>query len=105
MSEQVMYRLEWEMVGMNYLHFYCNADPRSYANTKQTVANSHIPDNHWHKVIKEYGPVEKDSDETKSMWDQAAKLKEWDELDRDFVRNVKLFEGPATVEWKQVPLS
>lgn len=86
------YRLSWEMVGVQHLHLYCNADPRHYSNVTQIVPNSAIPDEHWHKVSRE----------TDDPWGQRDALRAWAAADIEFVRNVVLEKMVSEPAWSVV---
>lgn len=88
-----IYRLSWEMVSLHSLGRYSNADPAYYKNTTQTTPNSQIPDEEWQAVSKE----------TSDPWQQYQKLREWDDADTGFVRNVRLERAlVAEREWVEV---
>lgn len=90
------YRLSWEMVKQSELYRYCNADPRVYKGTTQTVPNSQIPANHWYPVSKV----------TDNPWQQYNKLTEWAGTDEGFVRNVTLEQAEVVEpDWRPVPPS
>lgn len=88
------YRLSWDSINLDEMWRYSNADPRFYAGTIQTVPNSLIPDEHWHRVEKVDG----------DPWDQHSTLKQWADSDFGFVRNVLLEEAeivdPQWREWR-----
>lgn len=89
-----VYRLSWEMVRQGELWRYCNADPRCYKNTTQTVPNSQIPDEHWY-------PINKTTD---NPWSQYNGLKRWADNDEQFVRRVVLEQADVVIsEWEPVP--
>jgi len=87
-----MYKVEFEVVKQNELYRYSNENPIYYKNTTQTVPNSEIPDEHWSKASRE----------TESPWDQYNNLKKWEEEDKGFVRNVKLYKMKSEPEWEEV---
>ena len=88
-----LYRISWEMVNLSEMYRYSNADPFLYKNTKQTVPNSQIPDEHWHPVARE----------TTDPWQQYSSLKRWADADDGFVRNVRLEKAVhAEREWTEV---
>lgn len=94
MSGETVYRLSWEAVGQSELHLYCNADPRWYSHVTQTVPNSQIPDEHWHRIERiDTNPFQ-----------QYNQLKKWADEDREFIRNVTL-EQAVKIEpdWQPVP--
>ena len=78
MSDEAVYRLAWEMVSLGELWRYSNANPMEYSGTTQTVPNSQIPDEHWHKLTKDGS----------NPHEQYRQLKSWADDDREFVRNV-----------------
>lgn len=87
----IIYRLTWEMVKLDCLRKYCNADPSYYKNTIQVVPNSQIPDEDWKPVSKE----------TEDPWQQYHTLKQWALEDREFIRNVFLEEAEISPpEWR-----
>lgn len=88
-----MYKLSFEIVGQQFLHLYCNADPRFYTHTTQTVPNSQIPDEHWSVVTREGED---------NILDQYRTLKSWEEADKEFVRNVTLFKSVSDPAWEKV---
>lgn len=88
----MIYRLDFEVVGRQYLVEYMNADPRYYSGCKQIIPNSEIPDEHWHLVSKE----------TTDPHYQYNQLKEWEKADIEFVRNVKLYKLKSEPEWEEV---
>lgn len=87
-----MYRLSWDMVGLSFLRLYSDADPTFYKNTTQTVPNSRIPDEHWHRVSKE----------TDDPFAQHDTLKRWADADTGFVRNVVLEKAVSEPRWEVV---
>lgn len=89
-----MWKLTWEVVGMNHLHLFCDADPLYYAHTAQTVPNSEIPDMYWMPVSRE--------DTWESINEQYIRLKQWADADKEFVRNVQLWELEEEPKWKKV---
>lgn len=89
-----IYRLSWEMVDSHELWRFCNANPSFYKNTTQTVPNSLIPDQYWRPVSKE----------TVNPWQQALKLKEWSDADKEFIRNVKLEKMVSKPSWEEVEI-
>ncbi len=88
------YRIKWEMVSLNDLYLFCDADPRTHRGTSQVVPNSEIPDQHWHVQY---------STETSDPWQQVMQLKEWADQDREFVRNVSLERLKHEPQWEEVP--
>lgn len=89
------YRLSWEMVGIQHLYKYYNADPRYYKNTTKVVANSEIPDEDWHTVSKIVNSL-------KEIESQYKTLKAWAENDEEPIRNVKLEVTEDVPTWKEV---
>lgn len=85
-----IYRLSWEMVNLQELWRYSNADPYVYSNTTQTVPNSQIPDEHWHPVSKQ----------TEDPWSQYHQLKAWADADEQFVRDVRLEQQAREPRWE-----
>lgn len=86
------YRLSWEMVDVNAMHKYCNADPRYYKNVTQLVPNAEIPDADWHRVERE----------TSDPWDQYNTLKQWAADGTEPIRNVKLEKQSSEPQWEEV---
>ncbi len=85
------YKIVFETVHLNHLHLYCNADPRWYTHTTQTVPNSQIPDEHWYKVERESTQG--------SILSQYNTLKEWEAADKEFVRNIHIFKLVSDPVW------
>lgn len=93
----ITYRLSWEVVDLDKMHLYMNADPRFYKNCTKLVSNADIPDEHWHKVVKVKETKEED------MTGQYETLKKWADEDTDFIRNVKLEKAVLTEPiWEEV---
>lgn len=78
------YRLSFEVVDIHKLHLY--------SNPAQTVPNSQIPDEHWHKVSRE----------TSDPWSQHTQLKMWADADIGFVRNIVLEKAASPPTWERV---
>lgn len=90
--------MTWEMVGPSKLHKYSNADPMFFKNTTQTVPNSQIPDEDWKPVSVEFDELEYEQ----RRKDQFEVLKEWEQNDENFVRNVKLYKMPGEPDWEEI---
>jgi hypothetical protein len=82
------------MVRAGRLHKYCNADPRYYSNTRQVVPNSQVDERDWHLISKQVETLE----EVRTQYET---LLQWAKEDREFVRNVKLYEAGEPV-WREV---
>lgn len=91
------YKLSWEIVSPSKMHKYSNADPMFYKDTRQIVPNSQIPDEDWKPVSVEF-----DEHELESRRDQFSQLKDWDQADDEFVRNVHLYKMPGEPEWVEI---
>lgn len=87
-----VYKITFETVNQDSLVKYCNADPRFFKNVTQTVPNSEIPDEDWHTV----------ETTTEDPWDQHNQLVVWDMQDKEFVRNIQLYEQVREPEWRKL---
>jgi hypothetical protein len=88
----MLYRISWENVKMGSLRLFSDTDPLFFKNTKQTVPNSQIPDEHWDPPI---------SRETGDPWQQYNQLRAWEKEDVQYVRRVRL-EKVAEIKWEEV---
>lgn len=91
--ETGIYRVVFEVVGQASLGLFTEYDPALSKGHRQTVPNSQIPDEHWHKV---------EGRPTSEPWQQYNQLRQWDKDDKEFVRNIRLEQMVSEPVWAEV---